>query len=41
MVASDIGPETVQARVVHEDVAEEDEVAIEGDVPEAEAGDVK
>ena len=38
VVDMDIEPETVQARGVFED---EDEVAIAGDVPEAEAGDVR
>ena len=41
VIPMDIRPETVQVREVYEDVDEEDEVAITGDVPEAEAGDVK
>ena len=41
VVALDTEPEIVQAREAYADVEEEDEVAIVGDVPEAEAGDVK
>ena len=41
VVDMDIGPETVQVREAFEDADEEEEVAIAGDVPEAEAGDVK
>ena len=41
VVDMDIGPETVQVRGAFEDTDEEEEVAIVGDVPEAEAGDVK
>ena len=37
----DTGPKTVQVREAFGDVDEEEEVAIAGDVPEAEAGDVK
>ena len=41
VVVTDTGPETVQAREMCEDEDEEEEVAIAGDVPEAEAGDVR
>ena len=41
VVDMDTGPKTVQVSEVYEDVVEEEEVAIVGDVPEAEAGDVK
>ena len=41
VVAMDTEPETVQVSEVCEDEDEEDAVAIVGDVPEAEAGDVK
>ena len=41
VVVTGTWPRTVQVREVCEDVAEEDEVAIAGDVPEAEAGDVR